>query len=236
VAIPLPQDAGQTPNPWLMEQTLVFLGFELQWTERIADLEMNTRLAESWETDFLTWEMDDREVILANAELGYYVDLEDGLASFRVESEQALVRAMTHIRQLARTLEEADREGREMTAEAQYLKAVEDESRDSLVQRLSRRVLNRSFDESLGMSITDFAYLADFEWQGRHVQLSIGALNEDEVADRVASIKARENPPKISVFSSVTFGATGDPSHEECERVLLDLIECGQAVARELQV
>jgi hypothetical protein len=215
------------------ESSLVFVGFQLTWKKRVADLVMNTRFAEAWETAFTHWQIDGRNVHLCDATKGYTVDLTDGSAAFMVSRPNGMLRlAESHIAQYCQALVEGGRKEVELFCEVQYLSPVEEDFL-AHVRFAGDRLIKRDVLAALNPEMSDFAYYVDFTHEGQWFQVKIGVLRRDEVPFRVISARYIKPLPAVARFQSVTSKtavAEGFSHGEFLDRVF----RVGKTIAQEL--
>ncbi len=220
------------PSAWSEAHHLVFLGFRVAWRSSISDLSMNTQLAERWEPSVTDSSADGRTLRLSLRSEGYAIRLMDGGAEFRMESEAAYERAITHSQELLEQLE-GRRHPRVMSLDSQYLVPF-DETFEVLVSKLGSALLNTSLAPDFGAQLSDLAYLADFQRGDMPFQLNVGPLRAHEVPRRVAAQNLKEIPD-VAIFYGLTVRAA--PRLLTNMRDLSESIfELGNLVARRLSV
>ena len=180
-------EPGLEPRPsgWAAARHLVFFGQQIAWRSSVSDFQMNSALAERWEPTVTTARGDGRAFILGVKSEGYGIRLMDGAANFRVESEAAYERSLTHTHELLEGLQDSRRNRQTALAlQAQYLVPM-DEPFEEVVKRLHGTLYNHSLADAFGAELSDLAYLADFRRDDMRFQLSIGAVRSHEIRQRV---------------------------------------------------
>jgi len=185
----------------LGEPRSVFLGVELTWERRISDFSMCTEMAEAWEADFESWDIDGRRVVLESRPNRYRVVLGDGSARFELDGPIGRDLASGHLKACVTDLRARRRKGIRGRIQAQFLIPTE-EPFDDLRTRLVQRLFNAEYYENLGEP-SDIAYLVDVERGGAVHQVAIGPLRSHEVRRRVAARRLDQIPDR-SIFVEVT--------------------------------
>jgi hypothetical protein len=193
---------------------------------------MNRRYAEAWENDFSEWEIQDRTIQLTKREIGYRVSLGDGVAYFRSETAEAYAEARRHAGQLVEGLARERKQKALATIEAQHLLPV-DESFESLVSRLSERLLTTPLLTALNARLFDFAYLVDTRIDGRYYQFSIGPLKQNEIPSRVAA-RDLKVLPKVALFCGIATRKSFDYEPDDLSDYVSKTLDIGTKLLREL--
>lgn len=214
--------------------SLVFVGFQITWAKRIADLEMNIRMGERWEPESTHWHINERTVHLCRVAHGYAVDLLDGSATFSVyRPDQSLSTAREHIAFLLQTLHEAGREKIHILCEVQYLEPVESAEFQPVMTALAARIHNEAFVRNLGATFRDFGFYADLDVGGQAYSTKMGVLRASEVATRVVSARYLPSIPNVSRFHGVTAKAAVDNAFS-LDSFLNRLFALGDAITHEV--
>lgn len=215
---------------------LVFVGFRIEWRRRIGDLELNTRLAEAWESAFDHWAIEGRKVHLGHGGAGYSLYLSDGSARFVVHTPKIVLRqAQEHVQELIKALKGAGRNRIVIHTEAQYLEPVPNTDFATLMHSMVRKVLNPDFGARLGATFKDLAYTVDLDIEGQWFQVRAGPVRAHEVAKWVASPAHRLGKiPELAYFSSVNSHAKVDAPDFEFDSFWQRVSRLGISIIQEL--
>ena len=211
---------------------LVFVGVGLHWKSRPSDLQTNMELAEEWQEDFPVWGATGRDVTLQDQPQRYRVNLSDGSAQFRIETATGYDLAVEHMGRLLERVPAARFAGRFGRIEVQFLRSTELEFSER-VEKVAPRLLNDTFPTSQRAEMQDFAYLMDFEIDGRFFQVNIGVVRKHEVSHRVTATIVK--PPAVGTFYNITHRWKPEGTADDLARAFDRTLSVGRGIVDELE-
>ena len=198
----LTERSSSVSNPWEATSALAFLGFRVLWRRTIGDYDRNIQFARSWEHDFESWSIQQRDIELAAPKKGYFVRLTDGVAHFTTESADGFKEAVEHVPAVLKTLAAEQESPGVLDIVAQFVQPVDDEF-DALARHLDEKLVNPLVAKTIGATTLDVAYLVDMEVDGIWRQVNIGPVRAREIPGRLAARIPRQRPA-VGIFLSVT--------------------------------
>lgn len=182
------------------------------------------------------WGVEGRTISMSNPSDAYRVRLSDGAALFEIESRAAYDRCAAQLPELIEHLPKPTTRHRPACmTHAQYLVPFSGELSE-LVKQLESNLFSPVLAKRLAATMTDFAYLADFnDEDGRRFQLNVGPVKQEEITQRVSAAFLTEKP-ELAVFLAITnFRAASRKGDDFSFSALVDpILSIGQNVVKGL--
>jgi hypothetical protein len=224
--------ASSSYDPWAAAEALVFIGFRFVWRQRLSDLELPRTLAERWEAQFGSWNVQPSGFELAGRQSDYFISLTNSSAAFRCESSTAFALALEHASELSAELVETHPEGAGANIDAQFLLPVPVEF-PVLVERLHPKLLNPAILKTVEAVMEDLAYLADVQIDGRWHQINAGPVRAEEIPRRVAAISLKSTPP-VAIYASVSCRGAYKYQVSDLAHAVRRTVRIGDSIVKEL--
>ena len=206
---------------------LQWLGIQVGWPRRITDFAANSELAASLAGPTATWQVRERELTIQIG--GTSVVLGDGYARFAVSTGKGFQRFRESFPLVGR-----NRSAMRLSTTAQFLFPLEAPF-DTTVSSLASVALNESFASSIGATMQDFAYLADFMFEGQWMQLSYGVVRSTEIPQRLNALPPLPLPD-VALFLQVTSNwKPPSESSADAEERIGRLLRLAEAAANRLR-
>jgi hypothetical protein len=187
--------------PWSVAEHLVYLGARFVWRRNLRDFDFHQGIAAGWGETLGQWSVRERRVELTGPDSDYFVQLGDGFALFRCESDTAFFSAYQHSTELVAELNKVRPGGVAVLVEVQHVIPL-DEPFTAAVARLYGTLHQVGPVEAVGGRVNDFAYLTDLMIDQKWHQINIGVVRSHEIHHRTSATTLVTLPP-VAIFASI---------------------------------
>lgn len=212
----------------------VLTTLRIAWKPSVSDYRLNTALAEEWEKDLPDWRSQgERSYRLAKPDMSYAVQLADGSARFRLEQMSSVERLASHVASLLSRLDELNRLPATVEAKVQFVDAVEGKTFSELMTYMRQRLLVEQLLQKMEAEAQDFAYLVDFEREGKWYQVNLGAVRAHEIPRRTGA--RLDEIPDLAIYCELTTKRKVAGPEFSTEDLIESLLQLGQDVLDEVK-